>query len=60
MSKKINCEEDEKIEFAPKITPIVFRHFEIFIELKKFTISSFKWMKIPYYEYKFKLKQIVK
>jgi len=31
------------------------RHFEIIIELKKFSISSFKWMKnIPSYKYKFK------
>ena len=34
------------------------RYFEIIIELKKFTITSFKWMKIPSYRYKFK--QIVK
>ena len=27
---------------------------EIIIELKQFTISSFKWMKIPSYKYKFK------
>jgi hypothetical protein len=30
------------------------RHFEIIIDLKKFTISSFKWMKIPSYKNKFK------
>ena len=29
-------------------------HFKIIIELKKFTISSFTWMKIPLYKYNFK------
>jgi hypothetical protein len=29
------------------------RHFEIVIALKKFIISSSKWMEIPPYKYKF-------
>ena len=43
-----------------KNTPPLFprksygRHFEIIIELTKFTISSFKWMQIPSHKYKFK------
>ena len=49
--KKINGEEDEKILFDPNIPPpsppnSYGRHFKIINELKKFTISSFKSMKI--------------
>jgi hypothetical protein len=56
VEKKINDEEDEKIKFDPKIIPprkSYSRHFEIVIALKKFIISSSKWMEIPPYKYKF-------
>ena len=58
--KKLTAKKTKRFNLIQKypFLKIVCRHFEVIIELKKFTISSFKSMKIPSYKYKFK--QILK
>jgi hypothetical protein len=41
-------------KYNPPLRKSYGRPFDIIIELKTFTISLFKWMKIPSYKYNFK------